>query len=56
MEVIKLADNCEHRLQLGFKDLYHLESFIVQFMSLYQQYNERGMVEQLAFSSDIDMD
>ena len=55
-EVIKLAANCEHRLQLGSKDIFHLEAFVVQFMSLHQQYNERGVIESLDFSSDMDMD
>lgn len=55
-EVIKLAAHNEHRLQLGSKDIFHLEAFILQFMSLHQQFNERGVIEQLDFSSDMDMD
>ncbi|XP_067944739.1 replication factor C subunit 3-like isoform X2 [Watersipora subatra] len=55
-EVIRLAANSEHTLQLGSKDIFHLERFVVQFMFLHQQYNERGVIEQLDFSSDMDMD
>ena len=55
-EVIKLAAFCEHRLQLGSKDIFHLEAFVIQFMSLHQQYNERGVIEQMDFSSDMEMD
>ena len=28
----------EHRLQLGSKEIYHLEAFIAKFMSLYRQF------------------
>lgn len=37
-EVIKWAAICEHRLQMGAKDIFHLEAFVAKFMSLYKDF------------------
>jgi replication factor C subunit 3/5 len=38
LQVTNWAAYYEHRLQLGSKEIYHLEAFIAKFMSLYRQF------------------
>lgn len=40
-EVVELAAQYEHRMQLGTKPIYHLEAFVAKFMSLYRKYGLR---------------
>ncbi|KAF6020496.1 RfC38 [Bugula neritina] len=54
LELVKIAATYEHRLQLGSKDIFHLEAFIIQFMSLNQRYKDSGLVDHLDFTSDMD--
>lgn len=37
-EVFKWAAICEHRLQCGAKDIFHLEAFVAKFMSIYKRF------------------
>ncbi|CRK92906.1 CLUMA_CG006322, isoform A, partial [Clunio marinus] len=48
-ETLKLASLYEHRMQLGSKQIYHLEAFVAHFMSLYRKY-----ILQAAESMDFD--
>lgn len=42
-EVAQMAADCEHRLQLGSKAIYHLEAFVAKFMALYKKFMEDGL-------------
>lgn len=42
-EVVQLAAYYEHRLQLGTKQIVHLEAFVAKFMSLYKRFIDEGM-------------
>jgi len=37
-DVVELAAQYEHRMQLGTKPIYHLEAFVAKFMSLYRKF------------------
>jgi len=37
-ELMRLAAEYEHRLQLGTKDIFHLEAFVAKFMALYKDF------------------
>ena len=42
-EITQVAAYYEHRLQLGQKEIYHLEAFVAKFMSIYKRFLEEGM-------------
>lgn len=44
-EVTQIAAFYEHRLQLGQKAIYHLEAFVVKFMTIYKRFLEDGILE-----------
>ena len=47
-EVTQIAAEYEHRLQLGSKAIYHIEAFVVKFMSIYKTFVEEGMADMMA--------
>jgi len=51
-DVIQLAAQYEHRLVRGQKAVYHIEAFIVRFMSIYKKFLEEGVLE--GFDEDDD--
>ncbi len=44
--VCRYAAEYEHRLQLGSKEIFHLEAFVAKFMSIYKRY----LLEMEAFA------
>ena len=38
LQLMRLAAEYEHRLQLGTKDIFHLEAFVANFMALYKEF------------------
>ena len=44
-EVTQVAAYYEHRLQLGQKEIYHLEAFVAKFMSIYKRFLEEDMAD-----------
>ena len=47
-EITQVASAYEHRLQLGSKPIFHLEAFVVKFMSIYKRFLEEGF-DDMAF-------
>ncbi|CAH8533629.1 unnamed protein product [Dicrocoelium dendriticum] len=43
LQLVRLAAEHEHRLQLGQKPIFHLEAFVIAFMALYKQYVEEAL-------------
>ncbi|THD25512.1 Replication factor C subunit [Fasciola hepatica] len=43
LELVQLAAEHEHRLQLGEKPIFHLEAFIIAFMVLYKRFVEDAL-------------
>ncbi|VDP94171.1 unnamed protein product [Echinostoma caproni] len=43
LEVVQLAAEYEHRLQLGQKPIFHLEAFVIAFMVLYKRFVEDAL-------------
>ena len=44
-EVTSLAAFHEHRLNIGSKAIYHIETFVAAFMALYKKFLEESMAD-----------
>lgn len=44
-EVTWAAAECEHRLQLGSKSVYHIEAFVAKFMGIYKRFVDATIME-----------
>lgn len=42
-QIVELAAKYEHRMQQGNKKIFHLESFVAQFMAIYKKYMEESI-------------
>lgn len=42
-DVVSMAADLEHRMNLGDKQIFYLEAFVVKFMSLYKKYLEKSL-------------
>lgn len=45
--VIQLAAQYQHQVQLGTKAIFHLEAFTAKFMRLYKQFLEEGLADMM---------
>ncbi|KAF6773715.1 hypothetical protein AHF37_07038 [Paragonimus kellicotti] len=43
LELVQLAAEYEHRLQLGQKPIFHLEAFVISFMAIYKRFVEDAL-------------
>nr|CAH8854587.1 unnamed protein product [Trichobilharzia regenti] len=43
LELVQLAAEYEHRLNLGQKPIFHLEAFVIAFMAIYKRYVEDAL-------------
>lgn len=48
-EVLSFASLYEHRMQMGSKQIYHLEAFVAHFMSIYKKYLATTTAELMDF-------
>lgn len=44
-DVISIAADIEHKMNLGDKQIFYLESFVIKFMSLYKRYIEKSLAD-----------
>lgn len=42
-EIVNVAADLEHRMNLGDKQIFYLEAFVVKFMSIYKKYMEQSL-------------
>ena len=45
--VIELAAQYQHQVQLGTKTIFHLEAFTAKFMRLYKKFLEEGLADMM---------
>jgi replication factor C subunit 3/5 len=43
-EIIHIAADYEHQMQLGDKKIFYLEAFVVKFMALYKKFFDQSVV------------
>ena len=46
-DVIEIAADLEHKMNLGDKQIFYLEAFVVKFMALYKKYMESSLADCL---------
>ena len=42
-EIVSIAADLEHKMNLGDKQIFYLEAFVVKFMSVYKKYLENSL-------------
>lgn len=42
-DVVSIAADLEHKMNLGDKQIFYLEAFVVKFMSVYKKYLEHSL-------------
>jgi hypothetical protein len=42
-EIVSIAADLEHKMNLGDKQIFYLEAFIVKFMAHYKKYLEQSL-------------
>jgi replication factor C subunit 3/5 len=42
-EIVAIAADLEHQMNLGDKEIFYLEAFVVKFMALYKKYLEQSL-------------
>jgi replication factor C subunit 3/5 len=42
-DIVAIAADLEHKMNLGDKQIFYLEAFVVKFMSVYKKYIEQNL-------------
>jgi replication factor C subunit 3/5 len=42
-EIVAIAADLEHQMNLGDKEIFYLEAFVVKFMAFYKKYLEQSL-------------
>jgi hypothetical protein len=43
--IVDMAADLEHKMNLGDKEIFYLESFIVKFMAEYKRYLDKSLMD-----------